>query len=401
MIARDPLTGQPGAPALLAEGLRDIHAAMVDAILSGDGMHEVAAIAGRRIGAPVAVLIPELGHELIEPPDEAPARLLGILGRYVDARLAGRRAQRPAPVTDEVAVRSGSSEHGLIMLLAPPRSAGEDAHAVLNLAAMAAMTELAMVEGRQRAEDELRGSFLEELRSGAQLEAADVLRRAGRLGTDLSRGAVVMVAAPDPSRVYRLTAGLRAECPGSFVQRLGDRVYAVLPAGEDEEGPDRAVALAGAVAERLRPQAPVAVSSFQANPAELGRAIAEADLILDVLGHSDVPPERLADGTYRLLLQLLASHPEQLRAYHERSVKPLSDYDEQYRTDLVGTLAAYLDHDARLGATAEALYAHRHTIAYRLERIRDLTGLDVARYEDRETLSLGLKAHRLIAGRVL
>ena len=51
-------------------------------------------------------------------------------------------------------------------------------------------------------------------------------------------------------------------------------------------------------------------------------------------------------------------------------------YDDQYGTDLVATLEAYLDHDCNMNATAAAIYAHRHTVAYRLERVRDLSGLD-------------------------
>jgi sugar diacid utilization regulator len=53
-----------------------------------------------------------------------------------------------------------------------------------------------------------------------------------------------------------------------------------------------------------------------------------------------------------------------------------------------------------MNATASAIYAHRHTVAYRLERIRELSGLDPARLEEREQLSLGLKIHRLIAHRL-
>jgi len=64
------------------------------------------------------------------------------------------------------------------------------------------------------------------------------------------------------------------------------------------------------------------------------------------------------------------------------------------------TLEAYLDNDGNMNATATAIYAHRHTVAYRLERIRELSGLDPARLEEREQLSLGLKIHRLIAHRL-
>jgi PucR family transcriptional regulator, purine catabolism regulatory protein len=53
-----------------------------------------------------------------------------------------------------------------------------------------------------------------------------------------------------------------------------------------------------------------------------------------------------------------------------------------------------------MSATAAAIHAHRHTVAYRLERVRDLTGLDPMQSEDRERLGLGLKAYRIIAPRL-
>ena len=36
-------------------------------------------------------------------------------------------------------------------------------------------------------------------------------------------------------------------------------------------------------------------------------------------------------------------------------------------------------------------------MGYRLDRVRELTGLDPLRSEDRERLGLGLKAYRIIA----
>jgi DNA-binding PucR family transcriptional regulator len=75
-------------------------------------------------------------------------------------------------------------------------------------------------------------------------------------------------------------------------------------------------------------------------------------------------------------------------------------YDDRYGTDLVPTLGSYLDHNCNMNATAAAVFAHRHTIAYRLDRVRELTGLDPAQAEHRERLGLGLKAHRILPLRV-
>ena len=84
--------------------------------------------------------------------------------------------------------------------------------------------------------------------------------------------------------------------------------------------------------------------------------------------------EDIGTGTYRLLFRVLASHPEEVRSFYEDTVAPIVRYDDQYRTDLVGTLEAYLEQNCNMNATAAAIYAHRHTVAYRLERVKELTG---------------------------
>jgi DNA-binding PucR family transcriptional regulator len=53
-----------------------------------------------------------------------------------------------------------------------------------------------------------------------------------------------------------------------------------------------------------------------------------------------------------------------------------------------------------MNATAAAIFAHRHTVAYRLERILELTGLDPMLSEHRERLGLGLKVHRIVGPRL-
>jgi DNA-binding PucR family transcriptional regulator len=148
----------------------------------------------------------------------------------------------------------------------------------------------------------------------------------------------------------------------------------------------------------------VALSSFYADPGELGRAIQEAELVLEVLQRGDglggvggPTSEDIGTGTYRLLFRVLASHPEEVRSFYEDTVASIVRYDDQYRTDLVQTLEAYLEHNCNMNATASAIYAHRHTVAYRLERVKELSGLDPMQTEDRERLGLGLKAYRIIA----
>ena len=49
-----------------------------------------------------------------------------------------------------------------------------------------------------------------------------------------------------------------------------------------------------------------------------------------------------------------------------------------------------------VAATSQRLFTHRHTVRYRLDRVRELTELDVGSSDGREKLSLGLKAMRVL-----
>ena len=154
------------------------------------------------------------------------------------------------------------------------------------------------------------------------------------------------------------------------------------------------------LAERLRKHGPTAISSLYTDPGDLHRAVQEAELVLEVVSRDERMAETMSEagsGVYRLLFRVLASHPDEMRSFFEDTVGAVVRYDDRYHTDLLATLEAYLAQECNMNATARAIYAHRHTVAYRLERIQQLTGLDPTASEDRERLSLGLKAYRIVA----
>jgi len=94
---------------------------------------------------------------------------------------------------------------------------------------------------------------------------------------------------------------------------------------------------------------------------------------------------------------LLAGDLDAAERILDDTVARLVRYDQQYRTSLVETLETWLACDASVSVTAARLFAHRHTIRYRLDRVRELTGLDVMVSDDRERLVLGLRARRVLA----
>jgi PucR family transcriptional regulator, purine catabolism regulatory protein len=397
MSAEPELT--PPAATSLVERLRAVHLQMLDAVLTGDGLAAVADLAAEAAGGPVAVVVPRLGVAVASAGGEG--ALAGVR-RYVGEQGRGRVAPVPAEVVAEVPIASGDERIGGVMLLQPGRPEPE-AVEFLHLAAVAALTEVAVEEAREEVEENVRGSFLEEMRERPDgLDPADVVRRAARLGCDLSGGAVVLCAELSSERPRHVVALIGSEYAGALAQHMeggaSGRVYALLPAVGDQAA---TVGAARALAGRLQRHGVVALSSFYADPAELGRAIQEAELVLEVLQRGDglggPIQEDIGTGTYRLLFRVLASHPEEVRSFYDDTVAAIVRYDDQYRTDLVQTLEAYLEHNCNMNATAAAIYAHRHTVAYRLERVKELSGLDPMQTEDRERLGLGLKAYRIIA----
>jgi sugar diacid utilization regulator len=395
--------------AALVERLRGLHLRMVDAVLAGDGLERVAELAAEAVGGSVAIVVPRLGSAVMAPHGSAATDRLPELRRYVADCVADRPANLPRGLAVQIPIASGDETVGCVLLLEGASAAIAEASEYLHLAAVASLTEVAVEEARDEVEQNLRGSFLEDLRASAGLPPDELVRRAARLGCDLSHGAVALCAELHTDRPRHVVATIVEDVPGALAQHMegvlggsqGGRVYALLPARGSEGAAETTLAAAARLATRLQRHGTVGLSSFYADPAELGRAVQEAELVLDVLTVSGEPiSEDINQGTYRLLFRVLASHPEEVRSFYEDTVAPVVRYDDQYRTDLVGTLEAYLSANCHMSATAAAIHAHRHTVAYRLERVRDLTGLDPMQSEDRERLGLGLKAYRIIAPRL-
>ncbi len=393
----------------------DLQARMVNAILEGHGLRGVAELAAVEAGGPVAIVLPARGLAAASD-DQVP---LDDLAAAVAERMRATNGGAPGDFAGAQPVVAGSETIGYVLALRRKgKGAPEvavDVGEVLRAAAMVAITEVAVIDARDELADEIRGTLLDDLRED-RASPEEIVRRASRLGCDLSHGAIALVTEVHSSRPQHAAALIRGEHPGAIAEVLSSaarvasgprqkqahpRIYAVLPVGPGTEGEERALASAKSLARRLRPHGPAAFSSVCGSPAEASRAISEAELALEVVSTDERMADQLADGmgngVYRLLFRALASEPDEVHLFYEETVEPLVTHDLQYRTDLIGTLEAYLGNDGNMNATARALYAHRHTVAHRLGRIRELTGLDPAIGEDRERLGLGLKAYRILA----
>jgi hypothetical protein len=363
---------------------------MVDAALVGDGFDRMAELAAEELGRPVAIVVPALEVAVVWPGAEmAPAGRAGLeaLDRFTAARVEGRPVEIPAGAELVVPVTFGEQLVGSVAMLDGKAEAVPEASEFLHLAATASATAYALEEARER--DATPGRLVADVLAG-RIDPATAARRAHAAGCDLHDGVVAGATEVRSSRPREAVAVVSEQCPGALAELAGDRLYALLPRTTPPEP----------LAERLRSYGPTAISSSYTEGKDLGRALHEAELMLDVIARDAQTAREIENGSgsevYRLLFRVLASRPEEVLSFYEDTIAPVARYDSQYSGELVATLEAYLANDCNMNATARAIYAHRHTIAYRLERVKELTRLDPASTEDRERLGLGLKALRIV-----
>jgi sugar diacid utilization regulator len=282
---------------------------------------------------------------------------------------------------------------------------------VLRLVTTLIASEVERVRAPERASEEAATSFLRAVLDRRIADRGDLLARGRELGTDLAAGGSILVVrahARNPTeddwrrRLLAVSSrGARSVAPGSIATPSEEDAGQILVLVPDADG-EAGRRVSSAVLRELESGLPgfsfaLGRSRRTEEPLDLHRAGNEALLAANVV-EGDSERSELAyeqTGTYQLLLPYMKD-PAELKRFYNETVKPLVTYDEQYETDLLGTLATFLDCDANVNATAARLITHRHTIRYRFERVRELTGLDVSSTDGREKLSLGLKAMRVL-----
>ena len=367
-------------------------AALSEAVEAGAGLPAVARAAARVLDASVALI-------------DRSGAVLAVAGASPDQEeklLAG--GERVTAV--ELRVADAAVGELRYRAKAPPDAA----------IARMVTTLLALELERSRAPDwqseEMAGAFVAAVLGREVTDRGDIVARAEELGADLEKGAgtILLRAAPRSAqtgewraRVLTLAMrALRSLAPGTLATaeegEVATEIAAIVPA-EDEGRLQRAAAgLERELADALPGfHLTIGASRRVADPVDLYRAGNEARLAVNVGEAEGRPLLAFEDtGAYRLLLPAMSEDPGELERFYAETIAPLAAYDDQYETELVATVETYLDNDGNVAATAQRLFTHRHTIRYRLERVRDLCGHDVSATEGREKLGLGLKAMRVL-----
>jgi hypothetical protein len=284
-----------------------------------------------------------------------------ILDRYVDPvaaavvqrfRLAGATAPVRVPAVPEadmwarwcMPVRCDGRLLGLLWVLDPDGALDEGALPTLvecaGLAGEAMAGSAESVERQRRRRDALLGRLL----SGRDEEAARELARLENLPPD----ARVQIEAPARPGAWELAGGMSVHVVRASVRAATSG--APLPLLDLAEAVRRATAVRRVAAAGARP-APATWDALGA-----WRLIVEAP--------ASVMPADLHPGA-----EILAQGP---------------------RDELTTTARVVLDHGGEVAAAARELHVHRTTLYYRLDRITELTGVDLRSGPTRTNLQLAL-----------
>jgi len=369
--------------------------AITEAVESGAGLPEVVRAAAKALDASLAVTDAWGATLAVAARSPAEERSLLSQGKGVSST--------PLRVADTVV--------GALHM----RSKTEPSASMRRLLVTMIASEVERVRAPERVSETAAADFLRALLNRELTERDELMARAGGLSLDLEDGASMIVARAHPQaptddgwrgRVRAVAErGARAVVSRSIAAQserdgvLGAEVLLLVPGGEE--------ATAARAAEGILREMEAGLTGFTfaigrsriaEEPTDLPRAASEALLAANVAqGSADGAALAFEQtGAYRLLLSAMSENPSELQRFYAETVEPLVAYDEQYETDLVRTLEAFLEADGNVAGTAQRLFTHRHTIYYRLERVRELSGLDVSSSDGREKLSLGLKSMRVL-----
>jgi sugar diacid utilization regulator len=284
-----------------------------------------------------------------------------------------------------------------------------------------AATICGVILGRERvvaaAARQVRDDLVEGLLLGGGRDNGEVARWARHLGYDDTREYRILAVALEtgPARPpaaaavarKRLAAAIdhffATRVPGAITSIREDEVVIVLPEPADPMGAEAGRLSAGCLA-RMRdvfPEAVVTIGIGGAcrDPADIARSYGQARRTIDALLRLGRQGQAVAFedlGIHRLLLQV----PDlaELRSFAAEVLGKLGGQDRQRGTELLATLACYFRENSSPQRTARTLHVHPNTVAYRIRRIQEITGIQLDNYRDRLMAQVALEIFDALGG---
>jgi sugar diacid utilization regulator len=376
---------------------RSLHRNLCGIPASGTGERGIAQALHRLTGLPV-VIEDRFGNVRAWAGLERPkSSLMSSPSRREEFLREAARCGSVVRVKDRLAAvvhTRGGDMIEVLALVDPERTAGRHELLAVEHAALVLAAELAHQQELVELERRLGGDLVADLLTGT--EKGSVIARSRVLDHDLRaphhvvairwaggiNGALAQAA-------EHAAAGLGAP---ALVSTVDETTVLVATGTPDGRG------LHEAITRRLRTSAgSIGVGGRCASPEEFPRSFQEAMLALDVRLASRSPHGATSFDELGFLRMLdTGAGGTKIRRFVRDWLGALLDYDARTGAQLVPTLAQYLDCGGNYDGTAEALVIHRSTLRYRLQRIREVGGLDLTDPDNRLNLHVATRAWRIL-----
>jgi len=301
---------------------------------------------------------------------------------------------------------SGDRARGYLSVVGPADQLDLLDNLTVEHGAAACALEMAKAKAVSEAKKSLRGDFLEGLLAGT-LPQKEIDRLASRLDHDTAQPHAIMTFAwtgPESPSLRRLETTinwlLRNHPRPALVHIYGDQHACVFQSLKSVEDMDSAHELARRLLEQIDAEYPSThliggISGPVLTLADWPRVYHEALQAMQMGQRLKMNQVVEFDslGIYRLLGRL--ENIPAVVEFTDQVIGPLVRYDEQHRSTLVQTIDAYFNHHGNISQTAEALFIHRNTLLYRLDRIQELTNHNLNQANMRLALQLALKLWQL------
>ena len=128
---------------------------------------------------------------------------------------------------------------------------------------------------------------------------------------------------------------------------------------------------------------------------EADEALTFIDIAGDISGDGNSSVMMFSDfGIFKLLCE--QDNLQNLIEYIPESLQKLLQYKKPQQEDLITTLKSYLKNNQNLSRTAQELYVHYKTAAYRIEKIARITGMDFDNANEMLAVRIGLIVYKMI-----
>jgi DNA-binding PucR family transcriptional regulator len=199
----------------------------------------------------------------------------------------------------------------------------------------------------------------------------------------------------------RVTNIVRRQHPRALTGARSDSVLMLLPIGAEVEGAmTRTQALGTQIRQAIadwRPGFSVSVgySAPIEAPADVATAHREVRGVMDTLARFRRWEQVVAVPDLGLTGLLAGVTDDRLTEFARRHLGALIEHDRSRNGTLMETLRAYLE-TGEQQAAARRLKVHPNTLRYRLDRIREVTNVELDDPETRLNLSVALRVHALL-----